>query len=144
MSAPTAASTHLRSEDTRPADAGGCLGALAARNWPWPRGGRGGRIMKALIRLCLLLIMLGLCGSAGADGYPDRPIHMVVPFPPGGPAGVVADAVCPELGKRLGQSVIIDNISGADGIVGSDFVAKAPPDGYTLLLASSAHVLHPS
>jgi len=100
--------------------------------------------MKALIRLCLLLIMLGLCGSAGADGYPDRPIHMVVPFPPGGPAGVVADAVCPELGKRLGQSVIIDNISGADGIVGSDFVAKAPPDGYTLLLASSAHVLHPS
>src|SRR5271166_3494610 len=99
--------------------------------------------MKAPIRLCLLLIVLGLCGSASADVYPDRPIHIVVPFPPGGPAAVVADAVGPELGKRLGQSVIIDNISGADGIVGSDFVAKAAPDGYTLLLASSAHVLHP-
>jgi tripartite-type tricarboxylate transporter receptor subunit TctC len=98
--------------------------------------------MKALRRLCVLLMVLG-CSSAGAESYPDRPIHIVVPFPPGGPAGVVADVVGPELGRRLGQSVIIDNRSGADGIVGSEFVAKAPPDGYTLLLATSAHVLHP-
>jgi tripartite-type tricarboxylate transporter receptor subunit TctC len=99
--------------------------------------------MKTLLRLCLLLTLLGLCGSAGADSYPDRPIHLIVPFPPGGPATVVADVIGPELGRRLGQSVIIENHSGADGIIGTEFVAKAPPDGYTLLLATSSHVLHP-
>jgi tripartite-type tricarboxylate transporter receptor subunit TctC len=99
--------------------------------------------MKTLLWLCLGLGALGLCGSAAADSYPDRPIHLVVPFPPGGPAGVVAEVVGPKLGERLGQKIIIENRSGADGIAGSEFVAKAPPDGYTLLLTTSAHVLHP-
>src|SRR6266852_9571263 len=67
----------------------------------------------------------------------------VVPFPPGGPVDVVARIVGPKLGERLGQSVTIDNISGDDGITGSDLVAKAAPDGYTLLLASSTHTIHP-
>jgi tripartite-type tricarboxylate transporter receptor subunit TctC len=100
--------------------------------------------VKTLLRLCLLLTAFGMCGGgAGADSYPDRPIQLVVPFPPGGPAGVVADGIAPELGQRLSQSVVIDHRSGADGIVGSDYVAKAPPDGYTLLLATSSHVIHP-
>ena len=98
--------------------------------------------MRVLIRLCVLLIMLGFCANAGA-AYPDRPIRIVVPFPPGGPVDVVAHIVGPKLGERLGQSVTIDNISGDDGIIGSDAVAKAPPDGYTLLLASSTHTIHP-
>ncbi len=98
--------------------------------------------MRVPIRLCVLLIMLGFCANAGA-AYPDRPIRIVVPFPPGGPVDVVAHIVGPKLGERLGQSVTIDNISGDDGIVGSDAVARAPPDGYTLLLASSTHTIHP-
>jgi tripartite-type tricarboxylate transporter receptor subunit TctC len=99
--------------------------------------------MRALLRLCLLLIALGLCGSAAAGSYPDRPIHLIVPFPPGGPAGVVAEVVGPQLSNRLGQSVEIENRGGADGVVGSEFVAKATPDGYTLLLTTSSHVIHP-
>jgi tripartite-type tricarboxylate transporter receptor subunit TctC len=99
--------------------------------------------MRVLIRLCLALIILGVCGRVGSAAFPDRAIHIVVPFPPGGPADVVARIVGPRLGERLGQSVVIDSIAGDDGIKGSDFVAKAPPDGYTLLLASSTHTIHP-
>ena len=83
--------------------------------------------MKVLIRLCLALIILGACGRAGYAAFPDRAIHIVGPL----------------LGERLGQGVVIDNIAGDDGIKGSDLVAKAPPDGYTLLLASSTHTIHP-
>lgn len=99
--------------------------------------------MKVSIRLCLLLIF-GFSGGSGAASYPDRPIHMIVPFPAGGPAGVVADIIGPELGERIEQKVIIENRSGADGIVGSEFVAEAPPDGYTLLLVTNSHVIHPA
>jgi len=98
---------------------------------------------RALAPLVLLLIALQLCSLADAESYPDRSIQLVVPFPPGGPAGLVADVIAPTLGQRLGQSVTVENRSGADGIVGSNFVAQAPPDGYTLLLASSSHVIHP-
>ncbi len=98
--------------------------------------------IRALLALCLLLAVIGLGGRAAADGYPDRPITLVVPFPPGGPAGVVADIVGPRLAERLAQNVVIENRSGVDGIVGSDFVAKALADGYTLLLATSSHVIH--
>jgi len=98
--------------------------------------------MRVLVRLCLALILVGVCGDAGA-AFPDRAIHIVVPFPAGGPVDVVAHIVGPRLGERLGQSVIIDNVAGDDGIKGSDLVAKAPPDGYTLLLASSSLTIHP-
>jgi len=96
-----------------------------------------------LFRLCLVLAVLWL-GGARADAYPDRPIHLIVPFPPGGPGSVVAEIVAPPLGERLGQKVVVENRSGADGIIGSDDVARAPPDGYTLLLATSSHVIHPA
>lgn len=99
--------------------------------------------MKALRHLSLLLVLLGLCGTAGAEAYPDRAVHLVVPFPPGGPAGLVAEIVAPKLSERLGQSVVVEHRSGADGIVGSELVAAALPDGYTLLLATSSHVIHP-
>ena len=101
-------------------------------------------LMKPAIWLSLFLVGFGVCTSAFGASYPNRPITLVVPFPPGGPASVVANIVAPEFGERLEQKVIIDNRSGADGIVGSEFVAKAPPDGYTLLLATSAHVIHPA
>jgi tripartite-type tricarboxylate transporter receptor subunit TctC len=104
----------------------------------------GRKLMKGSIWLALLLVIFGFSGGAGAASYPDRLILMVVPFPAGGPAGVVADIIGPELGERVEQKVIIENRSGADGIVGSEFVAEAPPDGYTLLLATNSHVIHPA
>src|SRR5467141_929668 len=100
-------------------------------------------MMRASIRLCLLLVMLGAWGSTAGAAYPDRAIRIVVPFPPGGPVDLVARIVAPQLGERLGQKVEIDHVSGDDGITGSDLVAKAAPDGYTLLLASSTHTIHP-
>jgi tripartite-type tricarboxylate transporter receptor subunit TctC len=105
--------------------------------------GLGGNMMRVLIRLSLALIIFGVCGHAGFAAFPDRAIHIVVPFPPGGPVDVVARIVGPKLGERLGQSVTIDNVAGDDGITGSELVAKSPPDGYTLLLASSSHTIHP-
>ena len=99
--------------------------------------------MRVLTRLCLLTILLVICGKAGFAAWPDRAIRLVVPFPPGGPVGVVAHIVAPRLAERLGQSVNIDNVAGDDGIKGRGLVAKAPPDGYTLLLASSTHTIHP-
>jgi tripartite-type tricarboxylate transporter receptor subunit TctC len=101
-------------------------------------------LMKPAIWLSLMLLGFGICAAAVAASYPARQITLVVPFPPGGPASVVADIVAPELGERLEQKVIIDIRSGVDGIVGSESVAKAPPDGYTLLLATSSHVIHPA
>ena len=101
-------------------------------------------LMKQAIWLSLTLLGFGICAAAVAASYPARQITLVVPFPPRGPASVVADIVAPELGERLEQKVIIDIRSGADGIVGSESVAKAPPDGYTLLLVTSSHVIHPA
>jgi tripartite-type tricarboxylate transporter receptor subunit TctC len=91
-----------------------------------------------------MLLGFGVCAVAVAASYPARSITLVVPFPAGGPAGVAADIVAPELGDRLEQKVIIENRSGANGIIGSEFVAQAPPDGYTLLLTTNSHVIHPA
>jgi len=99
--------------------------------------------MRVLVRLCLAPLLLGICVSAGSAAFPERAIRIVVPFPPGGPIDVVAHIVGPKLGERLGQSVTIDNVAGDDGIIGSNIVANSPPDGYTLLLASSTHTVHP-
>ena len=87
----------------------------------------------------ILLAVLALCASvAFAQGYPSRPITLIVPFPPGGVADNVARPVAQALSKQLGQTVIIENKQGAGGGIGMAFVAKAKPDGYTLLLALSS------
>jgi tripartite-type tricarboxylate transporter receptor subunit TctC len=99
--------------------------------------------MRVLVQLCLAPLLVGICVSAGSAAFPERAIRIVVPFPPGGPVDVVAHIVGPKLGERLGQSVTIDNVAGDDGIIGSNIVANSPPDGYTLLLASSTHTVHP-
>ncbi len=83
--------------------------------------------------------------APAAGGYPNKPIRLVVPFPAGGATDIFARAVSQKLGDRLGASVIVDNKPGAGGTIGSDIVAKAPADGYTLLLAtSSTHSIGPS
>jgi tripartite-type tricarboxylate transporter receptor subunit TctC len=100
--------------------------------------------MNLLAPLLLAAATL-LAAPAHAQGYPSKPIRLVVPFPAGGATDIFARAVSQKLGERLGASVIVDNKPGAGGSIGSDIAAKAPADGYTLLLAtSSTHSIGPS
>jgi tripartite-type tricarboxylate transporter receptor subunit TctC len=93
------------------------------------------------------LATLALCAAAWdarAQGYPSRPITVVVPFPAGGPSDVVARIVTEQMGRILGQSMVIENVGGAGGTIGSARVAAAHPDGYTLLAGSmGSHVAAP-
>ena len=78
-----------------------------------------------------------LAGGAWAQsGYPARPVRMVVPFPPGGPTDVMGRTAAKAMGERLGQQFVVENKAGAGGNIGTDFVAKAAPDGYTIGLAA--------
>ena len=79
-----------------------------------------------------------------ADSYPARPIRLVVPTGAGGITDILARMIGQKLGERLGQQVIIDNRDGANGVVGSQLVATAPPDGHTLLMVYPAHPVNPS
>ncbi|WP_313300677.1 tripartite tricarboxylate transporter substrate binding protein [Diaphorobacter sp.] len=89
---------------------------------------------------------VGLCPSLAmaSDTYPNRPIRLVVPYPAGGGTDIIGRLVGAQLSQRLGQSVIVDNKPGASGMLGNDIVAKAPGDGYTVLLGITALVQIPS
>jgi tripartite-type tricarboxylate transporter receptor subunit TctC len=80
---------------------------------------------------------------AGAQTYPTRPITMIVPFPPGGPSDVVGRVVAEQMRRSLGQPVIVENVSGADGSIGVGRLTRARPDGYTIDLGNlGTHVLN--
>ncbi|MBI2318427.1 MAG: tripartite tricarboxylate transporter substrate binding protein [Betaproteobacteria bacterium] len=99
-------------------------------------------------RIVAVLFALA-AGIAQAQQYPAKPVRIVVPFPPGGPTDIAARFVANHFTKAFGHAATVENISGAGGIVGSDRVAKSPPDGYTVLMGSSnafsvAHLLYPN
>ena len=79
-----------------------------------------------------------------ATDYPNQPIKLVVPYPPGGPTDIVARVVAQKLQEQMGQSVIIDNKPGAGANLGAEQVARSAPDGYTLMVATTAHAINPS
>ena len=90
----------------------------------------------------LAALLLAPTGARAA--YPERPVRIVVPFAPGGPTDIMARVVATALGEVLGGNVIVENKPGAGGNIGIASVARAEPDGYTLLLTSSAYVLNPA
>lgn len=86
----------------------------------------------------------GFAATALAQAYPSKPLRIVVPFGAGGPADVYARFLAQQLQQPLGQNVIVENRPGAGSIIGTDVVAKSPPDGYTLLLMSNTHTVNES
>lgn len=90
-----------------------------------------------------LMLALG-CASPALAAYPDKPIRLIVPFAPGGGTDLIARTLGAEMGKELGQQVIVDNKPGAGTVIGTDAAAKAAPDGYTVVIASFAHAVNPS
>jgi len=96
----------------------------------------------------MILLRSALCailfsgGAALAQSFPTKPVHVIVPFPPGGGTDVVARTVTPKMAELLGQPFVVENRAGAGGNIGTEFVAKAAPDGYTLLVASASTAIN--
>lgn len=108
-----------------------------------------GATLKRLLQRALVSALALSCCVANAQAYPERPVRIVVPFPPGGSTDVVARLISQKLGERLGQPVVLENRPGANGGIGAAVVAKAEPDGYTLLLGGTgtnaiSHAMNPN
>ena len=102
--------------------------------------------MRLNVSVCLACATLLLWSSPvlAAESYPARPIRFVVPFPPGAATDALARIIGQKLAEGVGQPVVVDNRAGAGGTLGTDVVAKAVPDGYTLLMAGAAHAINAS
>jgi len=96
-----------------------------------------------LLPLKAAAVLLALSASALAQDYPNKPVRLIIPFPPGGSNDVVGRMIATQLGEKLGKQVIVDNRAGAGGVIGTEVAANSPPDGYTLLVISIAHAVNP-
>jgi tripartite-type tricarboxylate transporter receptor subunit TctC len=96
--------------------------------------------MKSVVRVACLLVCVLPAALAVSQSFPVKPLRIVVPFSAGGPTDITARFIAPRMTELLGQSIVIDNRAGATGIIGAELVAKSPPDGYTLLMATASVV----
>jgi tripartite-type tricarboxylate transporter receptor subunit TctC len=98
---------------------------------------------KQFIRSAIALTLAAFAAGASAQAYPNKPVKMIIPFPPGGTLDTVGRALAQNLGEQMGQTFIVENRAGGNGTIGSDQVAKAPADGYTLLFNASTFTTTP-
>lgn len=99
--------------------------------------------LQALVTACLAAWAVAGASGAHAQAWPSRQVSIVVPFTPGSATDVLARLVAERLGPRIGQTVVVDNKAGAGGTIGTGLVAKAAPDGHTLVVVSTGHVVNP-
>jgi tripartite-type tricarboxylate transporter receptor subunit TctC len=97
-------------------------------------------VVRGAVACSLTIVAAGAFGQS----WPSKPIRLIVPFAPGGNTDILARVISPRLGEALGQTVVIENRGGAGGVIGSEVVARAPADGYTLLMVSASHVINPA
>lgn len=102
------------------------------------------RFLQAVFAINVVVLAADVEAQKVADTWPERPIRLIMPFPPGGATDANARALAKEMETFLGQPLVVDNRGGANGIIGSDIVAKAAPDGYTLMHISVAFAINPS
>jgi tripartite-type tricarboxylate transporter receptor subunit TctC len=98
----------------------------------------------SMVRIVTALAAMALAATQGMAAFPEKPLKLVVPFAPGGGTDLVARTLASGMAKELGQPVVVENKGGGGTIIGSDLVAKSPPDGYTLLVATFANAVNPS
>jgi tripartite-type tricarboxylate transporter receptor subunit TctC len=111
-----------------------------AKTWFAPEGSNSSDRRRVLF-VAATLVSTFAPNAHAAEAYPSRPIRIVVGYAAGGPNDIIARALGQKFTETLGQQTIVDNRPGADGVIGADYVAKSPADGYTLLLASPAHAI---
>ena len=100
--------------------------------------------MKHFAGALLIVLAAAVVSPVVAQDYPNRPVRLISPFPPGGSNDVVGRLVANQLSEKLGHKVFVDNRGGAGGVLGTEAAANAAPDGYTLLVVSIAHAVNPS
>ena len=101
-------------------------------------------MMRRVLALAALLAPLFGVAAPAAAAYPDHPVRLIIPFPPGGSNDVVGRLVAKQLSVQLGQTVFVDNRAGAGGVLGTELATQAAPDGYNLLIISIAHAVNPA
>src|ERR1041385_6456380 len=89
----------------------------------------------------LAAVMIAAAPACAQDAFPSKPVHLLVPFPPGGAVDIVARTISDELSKRWGLSIVVENRPGAGGTIAAAAAAKAAPDGYTIILVASGHAI---
>jgi len=101
--------------------------------------------VRTCLRAVLLCTVVALAGEvAHGQTFPTRPVRLVVPYPPGGANDIIGRMLAQKMSEQLGQNVVVDNRGGGNTIIGSELVAKAPPDGHTVLIIAAGHTINPS